>query len=207
MKGSSNPNRPTGVSWMALSALFAAILGNGACAKDSVSPAFVKIGNTASLVTQTLVPYQDVSNPGGFGGTAGSLWASLDESTCNDDVDYIYRNRLGLPPTISDATVRLTTPVGTPSSGIVKVRWKVTGNYSTSTPFPTSLFYELLQGTTRKAAHTVYPNGSSYITDSVGASGITNWNGLTIHFQMILKPASSGDQIQGRVTCARFEVQ
>jgi hypothetical protein len=192
---------------MAVSALFAAILGNGACAKDSVSPGFVKMSNTATLVTETLVPYEDVSNPGGFGGTAGSLWASLDDATCNDDVDYVYRNRLGLPPTISQATVRLTTPVGTPSGGFVKVRWKVIGNYSTFTPYPTSLYYELFQGTTQKAVHTVYPNGSSYVTDSVSAGGVTGWNGLTIRLTMTLKPASSGDQIQGRVTCARFEVQ
>ena len=207
MRDPSNPNPPTGISWIAFSVLFAAILGNGACAKDSVSPGFVKIGNTASLVTQTLVPYLDESNPGGFGGTAGSLWASLDESTCNDDVDYIHKSRLGLPATINNATVRLTSPVGTPSSGIVRVRWKVTGNYSTSTPLPTLLFYEVLQGTTQKAARTVFPNGSSYVSDSVGVSGITNWNGLNIHFQMILKPANAWDQIQGRVTCASIEVQ
>jgi hypothetical protein len=204
MHRSPTPNRFTKVSWMALWALLAGLVGDGGCAKDTVSPGIEKVDALSDVWSQILVPWEDVSNPGGFTSTTGQMWSALDESSCNDDADYILRDRFGLPPTISQATVRITNPVGT-GGGYLKVRWKVIGNYSTFVPNPTSLYYELYSGSTQLAVHTVYPNGSNYVSDSVWAN-VANGNGMTIRLTMTLKPTHSYDQIEGRITCAQVEI-
>ena len=213
MDTSTNPSRALHLSQIALSVLTAGIFVNAGCTRDASDVGAVQFERTGTLLQdENLVPeYPDVSNPGDLE-PLGSLWPQLDEDIPNDDVDYVWRNRWGLPPVYAQATVNLTDPVGAPSPSqnhILIVRWKVTGNYSTSSPQPTLLFYELLQGSNRIASKTVFPSGQSYVTDSVGVNGssITNYAALRIRFSIQLKPASASDEITGRITWARLEIR
>lgn len=190
--------------------LFAVILASVACSKETTQPDLVLEKRGANLVDQDLLPAGDVSNPGAFGGcgTSGSLWASLDGY---DDSDCIYRARYGLPPTMSEATVALASPVETPDPSQVAnvvVRWKVSGNYSTSWPQPTYLQYCLLQNGVQKACSYATVS-SSYTTSSFGVSGsqLGNFVGLSIRFVLELKPASDLDQIYAYISQARVEVR
>ncbi len=199
---------------VAVLALFAATLANTAWPKGNSSEEVIQSPTIpGSLQDENLVPvHPDVSNPGGL--EPNPLWSSLDEDTPNDDSDYVFRNRLGLPPTYNEATVELSDPVGNPNSSqehTVRVRWKVTGNYSTNSPQPTLLFYTLLEGTTPIASGSVSPSGSyssgSRVLLTSEKNSITNYSALRIRLSLQLKPAGANDQIQGRVTWARLEIR
>jgi hypothetical protein len=202
-------------------ALLAGLLATTACAPDPVGPELILAPNAArpSILVQNedLVPYQDWSNPGSWGPGTGSLWTTVDEATPNDDTDYMWRDRFGLPPTNSVAILQLTAPVGgTPSPTQVhtlKVRWKVVGNYSTTTPQPTFLFYRLLEGANGPviAAGSAVPSGSYATTSTVllqsEVNSITDYNNLQLRLEAQLKPATQFDQLEARVTWARLEIR
>lgn len=211
----SIPNRPTALLRISVAALFTAMFAIAGCAGDATAPRTVRPNfSETDVQDEDLVPESDLSNPGNWEPN-GSLWAQMDEGSPNDDTDYIYKNRLGLPATTSAATVELTDPVGgTPSSSqalTLKVRWKVTGNYSTTTPLPTILTYTLLEGTTVIATGSLSPS-SSYVTGTRALlqseiNNISNYPALRIKLEATLKPASDPDQIQARVTWARLEIR
>jgi hypothetical protein len=205
------------VQWRLRSAavigVFAAMVGAPACATDVADPQAVEFapGIPTFIQDENLKPDQDWSNPGGW---PSPMWSSIDEDTPNDDTDYINKIRTGLPPTVSAGTVELSDPAATPSSSQVhtlKVRWKVIGNYSTSTPQPTLLSYKLLQGDNVIAAGTATPNGSyttfSKVLLQSEVDSITDYTVLRIKLEVQLKPASDWDQIEARVTWARLEIR
>jgi len=193
------------------------LVATTACATDPIGPESRLAPKTPSLSilsNEDLVPNQDWSNPGSW--SSSPLWSNMDEATPNDDTDYISRIRIGLPPTNSVAIVNLSDPVGTPSPSQVhtlKVRWKVIGNYSTTTPQPTLLSFRLLAGggTGTIAASAAVPS-SSYVTTSYTliqseVNSITNYNDLQLYLEAQLKPATGSNQIEARVTWARLEIR
>lgn len=205
----------SGATTVATFALVVGMVWTTACATDAAGPSVELMpGVTSSLLQdENLVPNNDASNPGNLE-PFGSLWASLDEDIPNDDTDYIWRYRTGQPPTNSAATVDLTSPVGgTPSasqSHKLRVRWKVVGDYSTSTPQPTLLNFKVVDQTNGViGSGTSIPTGSNYITDSavVDPSLITDYATLQIYLNVQLKPAFSSNQIQARITWARLEIR
>jgi hypothetical protein len=162
--------------------------------------------NTLSMPWEPLSASYPSSNPWG-------MWAQVDEDIPNDDTDYMWRNHSG-DPAVTVAVLDLTDPIGTPSASQIatlKVRWKVLGSYSTTTPMPTLLNYALYEGTRRIGGTSVMPSGGyvtgSYSLGQVGNLGITNWSALRIRLEAILKPANSWEQIQARVTWARLEIR
>ena len=194
---------------------FASLLMIIACGRDDTTTSPVQERKSAlDAHIQTfiyLVPVSDVSNPGALE-PLNNLYAQVDESVANDDVDYIWKNRLGWPFTLSHGTVRLSWPIGgqpSPSQvHTIKLRWKVIGNYQT--PY-THLEWRLMQ--LSGAGNTmVYqgscPASSTYVTCSASFPGnvITDYTNLGIELGVALAPATSGDQIQGRVTWARLEI-
>lgn len=197
----------------ALLALVGAIAFVG-CTRDVAAPDDdLRLSNRiANLQDENLVPNDTASNPGAV--EPFETWTALDDNLPTEDGLYAWRNRLGLPPTYSQVTLRLTDPTGgTPSPSqrhTLKVKYMVWGNYSTTTPQPTLLFYELLQGSTSIAQKTVSPSGADWVIDSVNVASnlITDYNDLNIRLSLQLKPISDGmDQIQGRVAWARLEIR
>jgi hypothetical protein len=195
-------------------AFLSGLLATIGCAPDPGSGPLIapRVANSTLLSCEALVPNQDYSNPGNLE-PFGSLWAQLDEATPDDDASYIWRYRIGQPPTVNEATVSLSDPVGSPSSGqaTLTVRWKVVGNYSTQTPQPTKLTYSLMYlGTTVLGTKTIFPTGSSYVTDSfvVSIPPNTDYRQLQVKFQLELKPMSppADTEIQARITWATLEV-
>lgn len=195
-------------------AVLSGLLAAAGCAPDRGSETVLapKMANASLLSCEVLVPDQDYSNPGNLE-PYGSLWTQLDEATPDDDGSYIWRYRIGQPPTVNEATVSLSDPVGTPTSGqaTVTVRWKVVGNYSTLTPQPTKLTYSLMYlGTTVLGTKTIFPSGSNYLTDSFVATipPNTDYRQLQIKFQLELKPVSppADTEIQARITWAKLDV-
>lgn len=210
-----NTYYPQVTSWrqVALFGMFAAMLGTTACAPDAAGPDVVATDVPSfDVQDENLVPNGDYSNPG-FLEPYQALWSSLDEDTPNDDTDYVWRIRSGQPPTISAAEVDLTSPVGgTPSPSqahTLKVRWKVEGNFSTSTPQPTLLNFKVIDPQNGVIANgTSIPTNNNYVTasTSVDSNQITDWNNLRILLSIQLKPSGSS-QIEARVTWARLEIR
>jgi hypothetical protein len=198
---------------LAFLALVVLILSSPSCASDTqVTRPRASAPSFDGFPAQDLVPVADVSNPGNLE-PFGNLWTVVDENPPNDDVDYIWRYRTGLPPTVSGATMRLSSPTSTPDTSqrnTLKVRLRVDGNYSNNTPQPTYLRYSLqdLSGNTIMTK-TLIPTGNSYITDSVSVDphSIANYGLLQLYVEMELKPATQFDQIQGRLTWARLEIR
>lgn len=130
------------------SIVFAGIVFAVGCAPEPTVPQGherPKIGASSRVLLiqdEDLVPNGDDSNPGVWEPFV-NYWSVLDDID-NDDTDYIFRNRLGLPPTTNAITVNLSNPVTEPSPSqvhTIKVRWKVVGNYSTLTPQATGLIF------------------------------------------------------------------
>lgn len=202
---------------MAVFALGVGLLATTGCAPDPAQSVLAPPNTVRAdlLQSENLVPDFDISNPGGLQ-PFGALWKELDEDTPDDDLSHIWRVRIGQPPTSSEATVRLSNPVGPrpdPSQAhTLKVRWKVDGNYSTLTPQPTKLIYSLIHGGTVLATKMVFPSGQNYITDSVSVSPLAanqSYDDLEIFFKMDLKPTSPpvDTRIEGRITWARLEIR
>ena len=198
---------------LAVWALLGGILANSACTKDAAGPVQdgLNAARSSLLQSETLVPIMDVSNPGSFSTTTAHLWSSLDEVVPNDGTDYILKVQFGGPPTVSEATVMLSSPVGTPSpsqSFILWVRWRVLGNYSTFVPQPTKLSYYLLSGLTVVASGTVYPSGNNWVSGYVGVpNNLSSYSDLNVRFQMELKPATSYDRVEGQITWAQLQIR
>jgi len=202
---------------VAVFALLGGLLGTTACASDTSGPEsrvdFLPVVPSHVIQDENLVPNYDYSNPG-FLEPYGTLSQSLDEDTPNDDTDYIWRYRSGQPPTNSAAEVDLTDPVGdTPSptqTHTLKVRWKVVGDYSTSTPQPTLLNFKLVDNQNGViASGTSIPTGNDYITASTGVNvgQISDYRALRIYLNVQLKPLYTSNQIQARITWARLEIR
>jgi hypothetical protein len=117
------------------------------------------------------------------------LWAQVDEDVANDDADYIWKNRLGWPFTLSHGTLKLSSPIGGwPTPGqvhTIKLRQGSTMIYQGSCP-----------------ASPGYTDCSASFT----TTQITNDNLLALELGIALAPATSGDQTQGRVAWARPEI-
>lgn len=195
---------------IAVLALVAGLLANSSCARDTSGPELVPLRSTANLLAQDLAPNQDVSNPGSWESTTAGLWSSMDEVTPNDDSDYAYRNHWGTEPIYAQATVQFTNPVEAPDPSQtvwLKVRCKFLGNYSTNTPQPTLLHYELFEGTKKLGSGTIWPS-TSYVTDSISFSAsASHWNWITLRLSAQLKAATDFDMVTARVTWATLQIR
>ena len=209
----SHQNRPNRSVWLAALAL-ATTLATSACTDATgTGSRTLKPGNPnfAVLQDENLVPVSDFSNPG-FLEPFGSLWSQLDEDVPNDDTDYIWRYRSGLPPTNSEASVNLSSPSAIPSPSqthTLRVRWKVVGNYSNNTPQPTMLTFQLIDVTNGVVGTgTSIPTGNNYIDVSTTANPnlITDYNALRVRLNVQLKPVGT-NQIQARITWVRLEIR
>jgi len=177
-----------------------------ACSEGGTSPgaSLTPIDRQANVLYQYLVPISDVSNPGSWGPTP--LWQGIDESPTANDADYIERIHWGdTQPIYAQSTVRLTT--ASPDSAAwckLFVRYRFSGNYSTTTPQPTLLYVQLFSGSTVVDQRTMWPS-TSYVTDSsMAALGwtVTHSGGLTVRFSAQLKAQTQFDQISARVSQA-----
>jgi hypothetical protein len=215
MKTSNYDGRNPGLLIAVLA--LAGMLSATACATDPIGPESQGLspgsGRYGVLQDENLVPINpDYANPGNLE-PYGSLWSVVNETVPNDDVNYIWRYRTGLPPTNSEATLRLSAPVGTPSpsqSHTLKVRWKVVGNYSNNTPQPTSLTIQLIDRTNGVVGNgTSIPTGNDYIdvNVSMNTSLITDYANLLVRLNIQLTPATQYEQIQARITWVRLEIR
>jgi hypothetical protein len=135
-------------------------------------------------------------------------WQKLDEGVPDDDASYIFRNRYGPDPVNVTGTVRVAAGSNEPtgvSTGTIRVRWKVTGDYSTQYP-PTMLNIRVIHGATPIASVGAWPS-PNYTTTSYGVylGDLTNFKGLRLKLDGYLKPAGFG-MIQARVTWVELEV-
>jgi hypothetical protein len=218
MKTSHSDGRRTGRR-IAILAL-AGMLGSTACATDSIAPESRAVApgspHYTILQNEDLVPSWDYSNSNlyfeAFGGS-GSLWSTVDEAIPNDDTDYMYRFRTGLPPSNHQAELSLTPPTGTPSpsqSHTLRVRWKVVGDYSNNTPQPTMLTISLIDVANGVIMNQIsIPTGNNYIDVTLAGNGasITDYNQLRVRLNLWLKPSTAFNQIQARITSVRLEIR